>query len=377
MAKQWRCAVVGTGVVGEWHVRVIPRVPGAKLVAVCDIIPEKAKAALEKNKLSGVPIYSSEAEMLKQEKIDVVHICTPSGDHMNPAVMAMEAGCNIISEKPMEIQLDRIDKLIDLAARHKVRLAGIFQNRWNPANRAMRDAAAEGRFGKISWAGCFTPWYRDDKYYRDGGWRGTWKLDGGGAIMNQSVHAIDLLQWIVGPVKTVSAYSASRIHAEIEVEDTLSCSLQFQNGGFGTIMGTTAMFPGCPVRIEVGGENGTAVSEAGLKVFRFREERPDDKQLMEKHAPAIHDRLKERIQREFGEEGLEKLGLKKPASSSGAATATDMPLDFHGRNIHAILSAWAGNKEAETCGSEARKAVAIILAMYESARKGGAAVEVG
>src|SRR5207244_10693576 len=119
-----------------------------------------------------------------------------------------------------------------------------------------------------------TPWYRPDKYYEEGGWRGTQRLDGGGAVMNQSVHSIDLLQWMVGPVKTVSAYAASRIHPEIEVEDTLSCSLQFANGAFGTILGTTAMYPGLPPRIEIGGENGLAISETGLKFVKFRDGRP-------------------------------------------------------------------------------------------------------
>jgi len=376
MAVQWRHAVVGTGVVGEWHVRIIPRIPGSRLVAVCDIVPDKARAALEKNHLQGIPVYASEAEMLRSEKIDVVHICTPSGDHMGPAIMAMEAGCNVICEKPLEIQLDRIDRMVETAEKHRVRLAGIFQNRWNRANRAIRDAAAEGRFGRIAWAGCFTPWYRTDQYYREGGWRGTWKLDGGGAIMNQSVHAIDLLQWIVGPVKVVSAYASSRIHPEIEVEDTLSCALTFENGAHGTIMGTTAMYPGMSVRIEVGGENGTAVSEGGLKVFRFRDERPHDRELLEALAPGIPDRLKEKIKAECGEAVLEKLRLTKPATTSGGASATDVPLDKHGENIQAILRAWEAGRDAETCGPEARKAVAIILAMYESARKGGVPVEV-
>ncbi|HLL89513.1 MAG TPA: Gfo/Idh/MocA family oxidoreductase [Tepidisphaeraceae bacterium] len=349
MAKTWRCAVVGTGVVGEWHVRIIPHVPNAQLVAVCDIDPAKAQAALDKNKLTGVPVYASQREMLDKEQIDVVHVCTPSGDHMGPAVMAMESGRNVIVEKPVEIQLDRIDRMVATAAKHNVKLAGIFQNRWNDANRAIKDAADEGRFGRVAWAGCFTPWYRTDAYYRDGGWRGTWALDGGGAIMNQSVHAVDMLQWIAGPVRTVSAYASSRVHAEIEVEDTLTCALQFASGAFGTIMGSTAMYPGGGVRYEVGGEHGTAVADGGLKRFAFRDERPGDKEL---------------------------LAGTKPATTGGGASATDVSLDLHGHNIQHILSAWAEGKEAETNGVEASKAVAIILAMYESARKGGVPVEV-
>jgi predicted dehydrogenase len=351
MARQWKAAVVGTGVVGEWHVRMIPKIPNYSLVAVCDAQPGKARAALDKNQIAGVPAYEDLAEMLHKSDIDVIHLCTPSGAHCDPAIACLEAGKNVICEKPMEIQLDRIDRMAAAAQRTGSRLAGIFQNRWADANRAIKAAADEGRFGKFSWAGCFTPWYRPDKYYEEGGWRGTWKLDGGGAIMNQSVHAIDLLQWIVGPVKSVSAYASSRIHPKIEVEDTASAALEFENGAYGTIMGTTAMFPGMPARIEVGGENGTAVSENGLKFFKFREERPTDVELQTRLAQ----------------------GRTKSAGGAGSA---DIGLDLHARNIMHILGAWEEGRDAETAGAEARKAVAIILAMYQSARAGGAAVAV-
>lgn len=376
MSRQWRHAIMGTGLAGEWHVRVVPQLPSSKLAAICETAPQRAQAALAKNKLEGIPLYTDLAEMLRKEPFDILHLCTPSGSHLEPAMMAMQAGKHVISEKPLEIELSRIDRLIEAAEKHQVRLAGIFQNRWNPANRAIRDAAAQGRFGRIAWAGSFTPWYRTDQYYRDGGWRGTWKLDGGGAIMNQSVHAIDLLQWIVGPVKTVSAYASSRIHGQIEVEDTLSCSLQFANGAFGTIMGTTAMFPGSPVRIEIGGENGTAVSELGLKTFKFRQERPEDKELLERYGSPVPERWKEKLQAAGGDELLEKLGIKKPAASGGAISAADVAQDLHKKNIQAILDAWSQGRDAETCGPEARKAVAIILAMYESAKKGGSPVDV-
>jgi UDP-N-acetyl-2-amino-2-deoxyglucuronate dehydrogenase len=348
MARQWKAAVVGTGVVGGWHVGMIPRIPNYKLVAVCDTQPGKGLASLEKNQATGVPVYEDLAEMLQKQEIDVVHVCTPSGAHFEPATTCMQAGKHVICEKPMEIQLDRIDQMVATSKRTGSRLAGIFQNRWSDANRAIKAAADEGRFGRFAWAGCFTPWYRPDKYYEEGGWRGTWKLDGGGAIMNQSVHAIDLLQWIVGPVKSVSAYASSRIHPKIEVEDTASAALQFENGAFGTIMGTTAMFPGMPARIEVGGENGTAVSENGLKVFKFRDERPDDTELQQ------------------------KLAQGRTKNPGGAASA-DIGLDLHARNIMHILDAWEHDRDAETCGAEARKAVAIINALYESARNNGAA----
>jgi UDP-N-acetyl-2-amino-2-deoxyglucuronate dehydrogenase len=353
MSKHWRHAVVGTGVVGDWHVKMIPNLPHSTLVAVCDKDPAKTGKSLDKANLKEIPQYQDLADLLSKEKIDVLHVCTPSGDHMNPALAAIERGIHVIVEKPMEIQLDRIDRMCEAAEKKGVRLAAIFQNRWNEANAAIKKAADEGRFGKFSWAASITPWHRNDQYYRDGGWRGTWKWDGGGAVMNQSVHAIDLLQWIVGPVAQVSAYAGSRIHPEIEVEDTLSCACQFKNGAFGTIVGTTAVWPGGPVRIEVGGEKGHAVSEYALRAYRFKDERPEDKEI------------------------LERLGaIKKTSIIAGAGSNTDVPIDNHYKNVTAILDAWERGEDAPTNGREARKAVAIILAMYESAKKNGAPVEV-
>jgi predicted dehydrogenase len=353
MAKHWRCAVIGASMVGQTHVRVLSQqLPNAKLVAVCDLNPDRAKATLEKHNVIGVPIYKDQAEMHSKEQLDVVHIATPSGIHLPPAILAMENGCNAIVEKPLEIRLDRIDRMNEVAQKLGRRLAYISQNRWNEANRALKTAASEGRFGRVAWAGCFTPWYRPDKYYEEGGWRGTWYMDGGGAIMNQSVHAIDLLQWIAGPVVRVSAYSASRIHAKIEVEDTLSASLRYANGAFGSIVGTTAMFPGSPVRIEIGGENGTAVSESGLKTFKFRDERPEDKELQD------------------------RVNGVAAGQTRGAGAAADIGLELHTRNIADIFQAWDEGREAETNGVEARKAVAIITALYESARQDGMAVDV-
>lgn len=355
-SREWKHAIVGTGVVGEWHVKLLGQKQigeNSRLVALCDTAAGKAEKTLADNGIAPIPCYSDLATMIRKEKPDIVHVATPSGDHRSPAILAMNEGCHVIVEKPMEIELGRIDEMAAVSRKTGKRLAGIFQNRWNEANRAIYDAAKAGRFGKLAWAGCFTPWYRTDQYYRDGGWRGTWAMDGGGAIMNQSVHAIDLLQWIVGPVRRVSAYASSRIHPEIEVEDTLSCSLQFENGAFGTIMGTTAMYPGGPVRMEVGGENGMAVSEFALKTYKFRDERPEDAELLARLGPDAQAK-----------------------STGGGSNPRDVPLQRHIDNIRSILASWEKGEDAETNPAEARKAVAIILAMYESARKDGAPVEV-
>src|SRR5271154_4504662 len=137
MDRTWRCAVVGTGMVGEWHARGIPKVAGCELAALCDTHPDHAQRTLEKYKLPQIPIYTDALEMYKKEKLDAVHICTPSGDHMGPACAAMERGYFVVVEKPMEIFPDRIDQMVAVSKKHGVRIAGIFQNRWNEANRAI------------------------------------------------------------------------------------------------------------------------------------------------------------------------------------------------------------------------------------------------
>lgn len=351
MPNPWKIAIIGTGVVGELHLKSVQKLPNIRVVAVCDIDGPKAKKIIAQT-TTAVPIYTDLAEMLKKEKLDSVHVCTPSGDHKGPAIAAMQHGVNVLVEKPMEILPDRVDEMIDAAKKHGVRLAGIFQNRWNDANIVLRDAVRQNRFGRLAWAGIFTPWYRSDEYYATAGWRGTWNLDGGGAVMNQGVHQVDLAQWIVGPIKTVSAFAGKRIHPQIEVEDTLTCALQFENGAYGTYVATTAMWPGGAVRIELGGELGSAISENGLKRFEFKNPLPADEKLLDAHDPS------------------------RAQNSGGGKAATDIGFDLHGKNMHHVYDAWSRGQDAETAGPEARKAVAIIQAMYESARKNGTPVDV-
>jgi predicted dehydrogenase len=241
--------------------------------------------------------------------------------------------------------------LIKCASENNVRLAGVFQNRWSESSRALKSAMDEGRFGAVSFAGCYTQWYRTNQYYQEGGWHGTWQLDGGGAAMNQAVHAIDLLQWIAGPVKTVSAYSAKRAHPKLDVEDTLAFSLELNSGALGCIVATTAMYPGSAARLEIGGEKGTAVLEGYLKTFSFQDARAEDAALLASVKPKIE-------------------------SSAGGANPADVRLELHAANFTSIFNAWEAGRDAETNGTEARKAVAIVLAMYDSARNGGAPVSV-
>ena len=358
MAKTWKHAVVGCGVIGEWHLSVLDFLPHSEIVAACDVEPAQSEKCLQKAGVAGrVPTYTRLAELLdKHADTEVVHVCTPSGDHHPVAVEAMRAGKHVICEKPLDITLDKIDLMNRVADESGVKLAGIFQNRYRGEMAALRKASVEKRFGTLAFAGCYTPWWRTDAYYESGGWRGTWALDGGGAIMNQSVHGVDLLQWIAGGVKTVSAHASTRVHRAIEVEDTLACALTFDGGAHGVLMGSTAMYPGSSVRFEIGGDDGSAFVGYGSAEVRFRHPRDGDDDA-------------------FRERGADVSEADK-STYGGGANPSDVPQYLHARNIADILHCWERGDDPMTSGREARKAVAIIVAMYESARRGGEPVEV-
>ena len=359
MTKVWKSAIVGYGVVGDWHGSVMRRSDAVDLVAVCDTDADNVRAKMRAKHADEVPVYASLSEMFdRHSELEAVHVATPSGDHLDPAVEAMRRGKHVICEKPLEINTERCDRLIAAAREHGVRLAGIFQNRWRAENRAIKAAVDAGRFGPIAYAGAFTPWWRTDGYYRSGGWRGTWALDGGGAIMNQSVHYVDMLQWLAGPVARLSAVAGRRAHHAIEVEDTLCANVEFESGAYGVIVGSTALFPGFAQRMEIGGPDGTVMT-GEIRVARFRD-------------PAAQDNA-------YGGTGWLDAAAEffpdRDATSGGGASPTDVPADLHQDNVEAIYAAWARGEEAETSGVEARKAVAIINALYESAAEGGRVVE--
>ena len=359
MGKVWKSAIIGYGVVGDWHGTVLRRTDAAELVAVCDVDADAVRGRMRAKHDDAVPVYAVLAEMFERHpEIEAVHVATPSGDHLDPAVASMRRGKHVICEKPLEINTERCDRMIAAAREHGVRLAGIFQNRWREENRAIKRAVDAGRFGPIAYAGAFTPWWRTDGYYRSGGWRGTWALDGGGAIMNQSVHYVDMLQWLAGPIRRLSATMGRRAHHEIEVEDTLCASVSFESGAHGVIVGSTALFPGFAQRVEIGGPDGTVMT-GELRQARFRD-------------PTAEDGT-------YGGKGwLDATGEFFPttdATSGGGSSPTDVPDDLHQRNIEHIYAAWERGGEAETSGVEARKAVAIINSLYESARGGGRVIE--
>lgn len=335
--KQWKFGIIGAGLIADFHAKAIADIKNAQLMAVCDIDTARADEFAARYSCKA---YDSCQELCRNNAIDIVTIATPSGLHMEPAVAAAQAVKHVICEKPLEITLDRIDTMIKAHKDAGTQLGCVFQNRFTDAMPILKDAIAKGRFGKITYAGIYVPWWRSNAYY-DGNWRGTWKLDGGGALMNQSIHMIDMLCDLMPPVEAVKSFTATLAH-DIETEDTAVACLKFSNGALGVIYGTTASWPGQLKRFEIMGTKGTVVYlEDSFSVWQFSDESPKDelirKQFSQTQGPG---------------------GVSNPSAISHAN---------HTRNFVAFLNALDSGKTFELDGYEGRKSVELILKIYENA----------
>lgn len=342
-------AVVGLGM-GQHHVGAIRKVPGAKLVAVCDVREDRLKTVSER---AGCLAYDSYDRLLENPEVQVVNICTPSGTHADFVVKAAAAGKNILCEKPLDVRLESIDRMLAAAKQHGVKLAGIFQRRMSGVNQSARQAVRDGRLGRLAIVDVSVRWWRTQGYYNaDGGWRGTWALDGGGAVMNQGVHSVDMLQFIGGPVKSVYAKTAHLTH-DIETEDTAVALLTFESGAFGTITATTSAYPGLHEDVHVHGDRGSIVIVDGqLRSWRIKQDNDPDHAL-EKAEEA---------------EMIERFGPRP--SGSGASDPMAISLDGHGEQIADMVAAIRENRGVAVPGEEARHAVELITALYRSAQEG-------
>src|SRR5690348_13757867 len=263
MVEKLRFAIVGCGVIGPLHAEAITSLPDAELVAVADVDQEKAQKLAEKYHARA---YSSFQDMFAAEKLDVINICTPSGMHGEHACAAMRAGYHTIVEKPMEITRERLDEMLQVQRETGRKLAVISQHRFDEGTAIVHRLLQEGAFGRLVLGNALVPWWRSQTYYDSGAWRGTWELDGGGVLMNQSIHSIDVLQWLMGPVKSVFAYTDTLVH-RMETEDVAVAVLRFANGAMGTIAATTGAYPGTGTRIEIYGDQGSAVIEDDRLIY--------------------------------------------------------------------------------------------------------------
>ncbi|MDZ7377271.1 MAG: Gfo/Idh/MocA family oxidoreductase, partial [candidate division KSB1 bacterium] len=259
MVKKLGFGIIGAGNVSAIHARCIQQLENCQLVAVCSRSEQKAKRAGQKY---GVPYYTDFHHLIEREDIHVVSICTPSGMHLEPAVAAALAGKHVLVEKPIEINLERADQIIQACQKAQVKLTVIFQHRFGEAVQRLRGTIQQGKLGKLILGNASIKWFRTQEYYNAGGWRGTWQWDGGGALINQSIHTIDLLQWMMGPVDSVYGKIGTFTH-QIETEDLGVALLTFKTGALGVIEGSTSIFPGFPERLDIHGEKGSVVLEGG------------------------------------------------------------------------------------------------------------------
>lgn len=332
---EFKVALVGCGRISKNHFDALRKVEGLTISAVCDIVPERAEAA---GAQEGVAAFTSYEEMLQRADCDIVSVCTPSGLHAAQGALAARAAKHVITEKPMAITLGQADDLVKACDDAGVFLFVVKQNRLNPPIQLLRRAVDKGRFGRIFLANTTVRWQRPQDYYDAAPWRGTWEFDGG-AIMNQASHYVDLIQWLVGPVESVMAKTATQAR-RIEAEDSGVALLKFRSGALGVIEVNVLTYPrNLEGSITILGEKGS-VKIGGTAVNRVEHwlfaDYDDDDKLVDSantNPPNIYG---------FGHEG-------------------------YYRNVLAVLR---GEAQPQTDGRAGRKSLELILGIYESAKIG-------
>ncbi|HEX6487380.1 MAG TPA: Gfo/Idh/MocA family oxidoreductase [Candidatus Dormibacteraeota bacterium] len=341
-AREHGFGIVGCGVIAPLHAAAIADLDNAHLVAVAD---SEASRAAELGATLSVPDLAID-ELLARPDVDVVCVCVPSGLHADVGVRAIAAGKHVLVEKPIDVTLEAADRLLEAARATGLRLGVISQRRWDPGVAEARELIAAGRLGRLLLGDAYVKWYRSDAYYASGGWRGTYALDGGGALMNQGVHHVDLLSWLMGPVESVFARTGTFAHGDIEVEDVAVALLRFRSGALGVIEASTAVYPGLAARLEISGTGGTLVIEdARLAVRELKEE--------------------------GGETGHYGAKVTQSAGSAGAAADPAALMHAgHREQIADFLAAIDEGRQPAVSGADGRAALELVLAVYESARLG-------
>ncbi len=336
-----RFGLIGLGVISEVHAQAIYATDGAELRACYSPVPEEVSQFSDEWKCRG---YRDLQEMLLTADIDAVSICSPSGTHLEAALAAIEAGKHLVIEKPIEVTGRRAEQILCAARKKGVVVTGIFQSRFYEAARQVKQALDRGRFGRISLVDAYVKWYRTQEYYSASGWRGTWKMDGGGALMNQSIHMVDMLAWLMGTPREIYCRMDALGHDNIEVEDTAVVTMQFPGGAIGVLEGTTAAYPGFYKRFEVSGSSGSAIVEEDRIVeWRFENEDEFDVSLREKF-------------------------------KVGSFPRADLPryefeYSAHAGQYASIIAALEGKQQLSVSVSEAIRPVKLIELAYESAHK--------
>ncbi len=357
-AAPLRFALVGCGAIAPTQAQALKELPGLALLTHCvDIDPARAEAFAAKYSLNP----ATWAAVLADPAIDVITLCTPSGHHGSLAAEAFRAGKHVIVEKPLEVTVPACDALIAVQRASGRRLAVISQHRFDPASQTVRRLLNEKALGHLIAADVRVPWYRTQEYYDSGDWRGTWALDGGGCLMNQGVHTVDLMLWLCGPVREVYARTATAAHERIEVEDLVCATLSFSNGAIGTLFASTAAYPGFPVSLAIHGTKGSAVIEGDeLKTLAIKGSETITGPAASAHAMQV------------------ATGGTKSAVKNAAAPAPQNLTDpagwkwgdAHRAQFADFITSIREKRPALVEGESAREAIALIHAIYESARTG-------
>jgi predicted dehydrogenase len=338
--------IIGGGNIGPVHAEAISQVKGAKLVAVADVnFPAAERLAAQYN---ATP-YSDFRAMIARDDVNAICLCVPSGLRADIAIPCAKAGKHILSEKPLEVNTQRIDRILRAVDKAGVMLGCIFQSRFADSTNHILQAIKQGRFGKLVLGDAYIKWYRSPEYYASGAWRGTRKLDGGGALMNQGIHQIDLLLYFMGRVKRVMAQTTRVLHQGIEVEDLATAMLEFESGAFGVIEGSTATWPGHSARVEIHGTQGSVVTEDGkITRWQFAKSKPADAKI------------------------LAAIGGESELGSGAGDPLKSLKAEGHRRQIQDFSDAIRKGRKPFIDGREGRLAVELIEAIYKSAATGKA-----
>ncbi|MCC6456982.1 MAG: Gfo/Idh/MocA family oxidoreductase [Caldilineaceae bacterium] len=331
-----RFALVGAGNIAKIYVAAFAAIPDAVITVVCNRTEATGRALAEQ---CGAAWVADFHDAVRRDDVDAVVVATPSGTHADVAVAAAQAGKHLLVEKPLDITLARVDSILQAAEQAGVVLASVYPLRFTEGAQRAKVAMDAGRLGQLALADVYVKWFRPQSYY-DTSWRGTWKSDGGGALMNQAIHNIDLVQWLAGPVVTVIGRTATLAH-KMETEDTASALLSYANGAQGVIQGATSCWPGDPARVELHGDRGTIVLQEGrIVVWKLQDAAPGEEEAM--------------------------LALES-ADGSGAADPMAIGFEKHRRQIVDLIEAIRTGRPPAIQGAEARRSVEIVRAVYRSA----------
>lgn len=341
-ARNVRFGIIGAGMISAFHAEAIKEVPNAELTAVYDMDPKRAREFAAKH---GIVAYDDLDTFLSEGPIDAVTIATPTGLHGTVAIPAARAGKHVLCEKPLDTTPEKSQAIIDSCRENNVILAPVFQYRFGDGAVKMKRAIEAGRFGRILFVSGRIKWWRSQEYYDAGAWRGTWALDGGGCLMNQSIHTIDLMLHFGGQPEQVFGYTATRTHSRIEVEDNACAVVRFKSGAMGVIESSTSCAPGLPLRIEVSGERGTAAIEGdGIAEWRFADVEPGDEEIM--------------------------ASVKGRSLGDGASDPKAISVEGHRLLIADLTAAILNSSKPAVDAVQARIPVELICGIYESMKTG-------